>query len=119
MSRLVERGPHSVTVYPRVVVETEMGRIASYGDPVTVERVRVSPRTANVTASADGQRFVTTEFRIVGSGEWPGNDGAKVVIEEGPAPYVGRELFQYGDVLARNSNPRVEYYSVVCRGRDD
>lgn len=118
MSRLVDRGPHAVTVYPRVSVDTEMGPVAAYGEPVSVQSVRVSPRAASVVTPADGQRYVTTEFRIVGGGYWPGNDGAKIIVDEGPAPYVGKELYQRGEVLARASNPRVAHYVVTCFGKE-
>lgn len=117
MARLVDNGPHSVDVYPRVEADTELGPVRKEGEVQRVFRVRVSARTPDVVAGTDGARFPTTLFRIVGSGVWPGNDGARVVVTEGP--YVGKSLFQVGETVYRASNARTAHYVVTCRGREE
>lgn len=116
MTRLVERGPHSVDVYPRIEEETDLGPVRKEGPVQHVSMVRVSARTADVVADTDGARFPTTLFRIVGAGAWPGNDGARVVVTEGP--YPGKSLFQIGETVYRASNARTAHYVVTCRGRE-
>lgn len=119
MSRLVDRGPHTVRVFPLVDVETEMGYIAQEGDGVLVEHVRVSPTTSAVAMTSTGLRQEATGFRISGSGEWPGNDGARIEIVNGPAAYVGKSVFQYGEVRHWGTSSRTDHYVVTANGERD
>lgn len=119
MSRLVDCGPHTVRVFPLVDVETEMGYVAQEGGGVLVERVRVSPTGATIALTSTGDRRETAGFRISGSGEWPGNDGARIEIVSGPAAYVGKSVFQYGEVRHWGTSARTDHYVVAANGERD
>lgn len=113
--RIVDSGPHTVSVEPRNRIEGDIGTDWDYGIAVAVPHVRVSPQSPEMIDTVNGYLPVTT-VRIVGAGTWPGGPGARITVTDGP--YEGRTLTQVGDTVVRASNPRVAHYVVTARTQE-
>ncbi|WP_172121388.1 hypothetical protein [Actinomyces faecalis] len=116
MSRLVERGPHTVTVTPTRVVDDGLGRVTEAGEPVTVTGVMVQPSSASASDLARNQ-VGSTSWRILGAGTWPGGPYSTIRVDTGPPGVQGRVLDQAGEALQRGSGHRTSHFVVTATAR--
>lgn len=104
--RLLDRGPHTVTVHPYVEKRTDLGRDYSYGDPVTVERVAIQPVSVG---EGEDQSSASGTYTVIGSGMWPGTSRSRVTVVTGPHP---GEYDQQGPAKHHGMSPRTSHYVV-------
>ena len=110
---LIHRGPHTVTVTPRVKVTDSMGTTIRDGTPVQVTGVAVQPVSAE-ESEALGTQALTT-YRIIGAGQWPGGVQSKVRVDVGP--YTGRTFDQQGEARVYGMSPRTAHFDVLVTAR--
>lgn len=110
---LIHRGPHTVTVTPRIKVTDSMGTTTKDGPPVRVPHLAVQPVSAEESDSLGTQALTT--YRIIGAGEWPGGVNSKVRIDDGP--YAGRTFDQQGDARIYGMSPRTAHFDVLVTAR--
>lgn len=110
---LLDRGPHSVTVTPMVLVEDSMGSTLEPGDPVPVERVAIQP-VATEEAEALGVQALTS-VRVIGRGPWPGGINSRVRIDVGP--YAGRVFDQSGEARFYGMSSRTAHFDAILTAR--
>ena len=106
--RLVDRGPHRVTVEPIQVTALDAAGdpVESHGPPVTVTNVRVQPLVSSYFADAHGDPHLVHQRRLSGSGGWPGGHGARVV-------WKGSTFVQEGEAVTPEESSRTEHFVVT------
>lgn len=112
MRRLVERGPHTVTVTPMRTLDDGLGQVVAKGEPVTLSGVMVQPISAPESDLATGTVGAAT-WRVIGAGIWPGGPYASIRVDVGPPGLQGRIFDQVGDVQARASGRRTHHFVVA------
>lgn len=108
---LLDRGPHSVTVTPMVTVGDSMGTTLQPGTPVAVEHIAIQPVSAEESEALG--IAVSTSYRIIGRGGWPGGVHSRVLVDVGPN--AGRTFDQHGDAREYGMSPRTAHFDVVIK----
>lgn len=110
---LLDNGPHTVTVIPRVAVKGTMGN-TNYKDgvPVVIPRVSVQP----LSSSERSELGISTSesYKVIGRGDWPGGALSKVRVNVGP---VTGMFDQSGPARVHGMSPRTAHYNVVITAR--
>lgn len=114
---LLENGPHTVTVYPKVKT---LSRYNSWdvvdGEPVVMHRVAVQPMGASPTkpvsedVETDIADQIRTNLRVIGVGTWPGGPNSRVVVD-------GRDWDQKGEASVFTMSPRTAHWMVILQSR--
>lgn len=115
---LLDRGPHSVQVEPRVrtSVDRTNNPTYGYGPPVEVRGLSVQPTSSTGArggrdGAADPEAApVTLLMKVIGRGPWPGGPYSRVTFE-------GRRFDQIGEALVRSTGRRTHHFVVTIRAR--
>lgn len=114
---LLENGPHTVTVYPKVKTKNQYNSWDFVdGPPVVMNRVAVQPMGASPTkpvsetVETDLTDQVRTNLRVIGIGSWPGGPNSHVIVE-------GRDYDQKGEVAVFDMSPRTAHWMVILQAR--
>lgn len=115
MRRLVERGPHTVTVTPMLVSRDALGTSLAPGEPVRVEGVMIQPVSEMGGGASDQAAGVVSQasWRVIGAGTWPGGPYSTIHVEAGPPGLAGRDFQQSGEAMARASGRRTAHFTVT------
>lgn len=103
---LLDRGPHTVTVVPQIVVQDRYGETTADGTPVPV-RCSVQPMSADETSAAGLQ--VETAYRVIAR-DWPGGPYSRV-------EWDGRVWDQQGEPKRYGMSERTRHVDVVITAR--
>lgn len=112
---LLNSGPHSVIVTPKVTVRGSLGSEQVDGEPVTVPRVAVQPTMIEEDLTSEGTSAAST-YRLIGRGAWPGGPLSKVEVVSGP--HLGT-YDQDGPARVYGMSPRTAHYDVLLRRRGE
>lgn len=112
---LLDRGPHAVTVTPKVKSEGAYGDRLVDGDPVRVERVTVQDFNATYEVGAEGNAQVSADIVIYGRGDWPGGPHSTIRVEAGG--HAGLVFDQVGIPKRYETSPRTAHYRVLASVR--
>lgn len=104
---LLRRGPHTVTVTPRVLIEGDLGSQPGDGEPVTIRNVSVQA----VSSTERHSLGLTTEvvYKVIGTGRWPGGAISRVTVDVGPHP---GEYDQHGEATYYAMSPHTAHWVV-------
>lgn len=108
---ILDRGPHSVVVTPKVKVPNGYGENElADGDPVTVSGLSVQPVTAEELNAFGGGMQAWTTRRIIGRGPWPGGIHSTIQFD-------GRTWEQFGEAEFYTTGRRTKHFSCMIRAR--
>lgn len=105
---IIDRGPHTVEVTPKVKTSGSLGTEYKNGPPVIVRRVAVQPISAE--ESQELGIVAHTSYRIIGRGKWPGGALSKVRVVVGP---TNATFDQHGDARIYGMSKRTAHFDVT------
>lgn len=118
MTRLLDRGPHTVVVSVMKAEDTPAGRRFVEDRKVPVSRVIIQPRssdrgTEQTLAPAGLQAELAVQ--VLGAGKWPGGPHSTFVVQEGPLK--GITFDQRGEALEYGASPNTAHFTVYGKAR--
>ncbi len=104
---LLDRGPHTVVVFPQVRTEDRYGSpVFTDGEPIPV-RGAMQPSSADETEGAGTQ--ASTQYTFIGR-TWPGGVHSRAV-------WAGRDFDQDGEARVYSMSARTAHVDVTLQAR--
>lgn len=118
MTRLLDRGPHTVVVSVMKAEDTPAGRHFVEDHKATVSGVIIQPRssdrgTEQTLAPAGLQAELAVQ--VLGAGRWPGGPHSTFTVQEGPLK--GITFDQRGEALEYGASPNTAHFTVYGKAR--
>lgn len=118
MTRLLDRGPHTVVVSVMKAEDTPAGRRFVEDHKATVSKVIVQPRSSDrgteQTLSPAGLQ-AELAVQVLGAGKWPGGPHSTFTVQEGPLK--GITFDQRGEALEYGTTAMTAHFTVYGKAR--
>lgn len=106
---LLDRGPHTVTVVPKIATKTDYNTY-DFTDGPRFIRSGVGVQQVSAEEAAGLNVDAKSTYRIYGRGLWPGGPHSTIV-------WQGRTYHQVGDPTVLDMSPRTGHFEVLMESR--